>query len=173
MSNGDAPSESSEGDDFSDRELRWMALASEGLEPEDARKKLGLSEETVAKEVGELQEKLGSADIGEAFSDRVEVQIPDGELDDLAAEAAQAEIADERRTWLLLRMTLSELLELADTAEARADSLRDLLERLDVADRAAEATGELTKLLRVSETLRSTVEALFDDLRGELPPHPD
>ena len=156
--------------DLSDRDLRWMALAMEGMEPEEAQEKLGLSKETVAKEALELKAKLAENGLGGSMDERVEVSTPEEDLAELAAVAAEAQVADERRSWLLLRVTLSELLELANDAESRADALDDLLEKLGLTEKAAEAKNELAKLHRVAETLRGTVETLFDDLREELPP---
>lgn len=167
----DAPGQDEPGGgDLSERDLRWIALAKEGLDPEDVVETLGLSDETAATEASELKIKLDQAGISEQLGDLVDVPTAEGELAELAAEAAQAQLADERRTWLLLRMTLSELLDLASDADSRADALKDLVDQLGISEEAAEATHELEKLHRVSETLRATVESLFEELRERLPP---
>lgn len=71
----------------------------------------------------------------------------------------------ERRVRLLLRLTLQELLEVADNAELRAALLQQTVQRIASED-AEEARREVEDLQIAAREIRDTFERVRADIRA-------
>ena len=164
-------------DDFAERakrltprEWRVVALAIEGVAAEDACAALGVAEGTLKSHKQAIRRKLGVP-----RGKRLERHLRE-HLDALPASmrptaeaAAQQAIVEpsviERRVRLLLRLTLNELLEVAENAELRAVLLEQTVQRISSED-ADDARREVAELQMTAKELRATFEKIRADIRS-------
>lgn len=147
---------------LSPRELRWLAMALQGLNIEELAGDLGLDDETVRSEVKGLEQTFaveGRDDLMKVLRERLDIEPRDE-----GQEPAEASIEAERRVRLLLRLTLSELLQVAKDAEMRAGLLEDIVARMGSEDEP-EAAQEADDLRKVADRMRATVEIILDEIR--------
>lgn len=152
--------------DLSSRDLRWIALELEGISGERAQKELGLSEGLVAHDLEELREALGvgeDADLEEVIRQRLEIPDEPVDLETVAAEAEAATISDERRLRLMLRLSMGELMKVAQDAEVRSERLSEMAGRVGAYD--TEIIEEIEDLKRMATHLRQTSEHLLREFR--------
>ncbi len=158
------------------REWRVVALSIEGVASEDACSALGIAEGTLKSHKQAIRRKLGvprGKRLERHLRENLEA-IP-ASIRPTAEAALQRAGADpsvlERRVRLLLRLTLEELLEVADNAELRAALLEQTVQRVASAD-ADEARSEVADLQHVAKELRATFERIRADIRarGSLSP---
>ena len=152
------------------REWRVVALSIEGVASEEACKALGIAEGTLKSHKQAIRRKLGVP-----RGKRLERHLREN-LDAIPASmrptteaGIQQAVTDpavlERRVRLLLRLTLEELLEVADNAELRAALLEQTVQRVASED-ADEASREVQELQIVAKELRSTFERIRGDIRA-------
>lgn len=154
------------------REWRVIALSIEGVSTEDACSSLGIAEGTLKSHKQAIRRKLG-VPRGKRLERHLrehmqalpaEVRATPPATAEQAAEEVAPEIL-ERRVRLLLRLTLEELLEVADNADLRASLLHQTVERIASPD-AEDARREVSDLKMVAEELRRTFERIRADIRS-------
>ena len=164
-------------DDFAERakrltprEWRVVALAIEGVAAEEACNALGIAEGTLKSHKQAIRRKLGVP-----RGKRLERHLRE-HLDALPASmrptaeaAAQQAVVEpsviERRVRLLLRLTLQELLEVAENAELRAALLEQTVQRIASED-ADDTRREVADLQFTAKELRATFERIRADIRA-------
>jgi DNA-binding CsgD family transcriptional regulator len=152
------------------REWRVVALSIEGVPSEEACSALGIAEGTLKSHKQAIRRKLG-VPRGKRLERHLRENLDaiPASMRPTAAAALQQAGADpsvlERRVRLLLRLTLEELLEVADNAELRAALLEQTVQRVASED-ADEARREVSDLQVVAKELRSTFERIRADIRA-------
>jgi DNA-binding CsgD family transcriptional regulator len=153
------------------REWRVIALSIEGVSTEDACSALGIAEGTLKSHKQAIRRKLG-VPRGKRLERHLREHMQALPADMRATPAASAEESAavspevlERRVRLLLRLTLEELLEVAENSELRASLLQQTVERMSSPD-AADAKREVDDLRMVAEELRRTFERIRADIRS-------
>ena len=151
------------------REWRVVALSIEGVAAEDACAALGVAEGTLKSHKQAIRRKLGvprGKRLERHLRENLEA-LPPGIRPTVSAAAQQAAVDPavmERRVRLLLRLTLQELLEVADNAELRAALLQQTVQRIASED-ADDARREVEDLQRAAKEIRSTFERVRADIR--------
>ena len=151
------------------REWRVVALSIEGVAAEDACAALGIAEGTLKSHKQAVRRKLGvprGKRLERHLRENME-SLPAAVRPSVAAAAEQAGVEPailERRVRLLLRLTLQELLEVAENAELRGALLEQTVQRVASSD-AEEARREVAELQIVAGELRSTFERIRADIR--------
>jgi DNA-binding CsgD family transcriptional regulator len=152
------------------REWRVVALSIEGVAAEDACAALGVAEGTLKSHKQAIRRKLGvprGKRLERHLRENLEA-LPEGIRPTVAAAAAQQPIdpaVAERRVRLLLRLTLQELLEVADNADLRAALLHQTVQRIS-SDDADDARREVEDLQAAAKTIRETFEKVRADIRA-------
>lgn len=152
------------------REWRVVALSIEGVPAEDACAALGIAEGTLKSHKQAIRRKLGvprGKRLERHLREHLEA-LPPGIRPTVAAAAEQAPIDPsiaERRVRLLLRLTLQELLEVADNADLRAALLQQTVERIASQD-ADDARREVEELQAAAREIRDTFERVRADIRS-------
>ena len=155
------------------REWRVVALSIEGVASEDACAALGIAEGTLKSHKQAIRRKLGvprGKRLERHLREHLEA-LPPGVRPTLAAAADQAPVDPsiaERRIRLLLRLTLQELLEVADNAELRAALLQQTVQRIASED-ADDARREVEELQLAAREIRGTFERVRADIRARSP----
>lgn len=164
-------------DDFTERakrltprEWRVVALAIEGVPAEDACEALGIAEGTLKSHKQAIRRKLGvprGKRLERHLREHLEALPPT--MRPTVSAAAEQAVPDqsvlERRVRLLLRLTLQELLEVADNAELRAALLEQTVQRIASED-ADDARAEVADLKLVATELRETFQRIRADIRS-------
>ena len=152
------------------REWRVVALSIEGVAAEDACQALGVAEGTLKSHKQAIRRKLGvprGKRLERHLRENLE-SLPAGIRPTVAA-AAQATPVDpaiaERRVRLLLRLTLQELMEVADNADLRAALLQQTVQRIS-SDDADDARREVEDLQIAAKAIRDTFEKVRADIRA-------
>ena len=153
------------------REWRVVALSIEGVAAEDACAALGIAEGTLKSHKQAIRRKLG-VPRGKRLERhlREHMEALPANIRPTVAAAAQAQQVPversvmEKRVRLLLRLTLQELLEVADNAELRAALLEQTVQRIASAD-ADDARREVEDLQMVARELRDTFEKIRAEIR--------
>lgn len=153
------------------REWRVVALSIEGVAAEDACAALGIAEGTLKSHKQAIRRKLGvprGKRLERHLRENLEA-LPEGIRPTVAAAAAKIQQVDpaimERRVRLLLRLTLQELLEVADNADLRAALLQQTVQRISSED-ADDARREVEDLQLAAKTIRDTFEKVRADIRA-------
>ena len=151
------------------REWRVVALSIEGVAAEDACAALGIAEGTLKSHKQAIRRKLGvprGKRLERHLREHMEA-LPAGIRPSIgAAELAPVEPSVvERRVRLLLRLTLQELLEVADNAELRAALLKQTVQRIASED-AEDARREVEELQIAAQEIRATFERVRADIRS-------
>jgi DNA-binding CsgD family transcriptional regulator len=151
------------------REWRVVALAIEGVAAEDACAALGIAEGTLKSHKQAIRRKLGvprGKRLERHLRDHMDA-LPAGMRPTIEAATQQGAVEPsvlERRVRLLLRLTLQELLEVADNSELRAALLEQTVQRIASAD-ADDARREVEDLQMVARELRGTFERVRAEIR--------
>jgi DNA-binding CsgD family transcriptional regulator len=151
------------------REWRVVALSIEGVAAEDACAALGVAEGTLKSHKQAIRRKLGvprGKRLERHLRENLEA-LPPGIRPTVAA-AAQTPVDPaiaERRVRLLLRLTLQELMEVADNADLRAALLQQTVQRISSAD-ADDARREVEDLQSAARAIRETFEKVRADIRA-------
>ena len=151
------------------REWRVVALSIEGVAAEDACAALGVAEGTLKSHKQAIRRKLGvprGKRLERHLRENLE-SLPAGIRPTVAA-AAEASVDPaimERRVRLLLRLTLQELLEVADNADLRAALLQQTVQRITSED-ADDARREVEELQIAARAIRDTFEKVRADIRS-------
>ena len=154
--------EDAESKNLSPLQQRLIALMLEGLDDSATWRGLGFDEQELAEEVGQIRRLLDVPEQVE-LSDHLIISFPDPMAD--AVDGAKP--ADqERRLRLLLRLTITELMEVADSAEIRASMLTQTIEELG-SDDVESAMQEARELAKVSQEIKSMVKKVLADIRGD------
>lgn len=152
------------------REWRVVALSIEGVAAEDACAALGVAEGTLKSHKQAIRRKLGvprGKRLERHLRENLEA-LPPGIRPTVAAAAQQTPVDPsiaERRIRLLLRLTLQELLEVADNADLRAALLQQTVQRIASED-ADDARREVEELQIAAKTIRATFEKVRADIRA-------
>jgi len=151
------------------REWRVVALSIEGVAAEDACTALGIAEGTLKSHKQAIRRKLG-VPRGKRLERHLREHLdalPAGIRPTVAgAVAAPVDPAiAERRVRLLLRLTLQELLEVADNADLRAALLQQTVQRIASED-ADDARREVEELQAAAKSIRDTFERVRADIRS-------
>jgi DNA-binding CsgD family transcriptional regulator len=152
------------------REWRVVALSIEGVASEDACAALGVAEGTLKSHKQAIRRKLG-VPRGKRLERHLRENLdslPSGIRPTVTAAAARAPVdpaVAERRVRLLLRLTLQELLEVADNADLRAALLAQTVQRIASED-ADDARKEVEELQMAARTIRDTFEKVRADIRS-------
>lgn len=152
------------------REWRVVALSIEGVAAEDACAALGIAEGTLKSHKQAIRRKLGvprGKRLERHLREHMEA-LPANIRPTVAAAAQQVPVEAsvmERRVRLLLRLTLQELLEVADNAELRAALLQQTVQRIASED-AEEARREVEDLQIAAREIRDTFERVRADIRA-------
>lgn len=153
------------------REWRVVALSIEGVAAEDACAALGVAEGTLKSHKQAIRRKLGvprGKRLERHLRENLEA-LPEGIRPTLTAAAQQRAPVDpavaERRVRLLLRLTLQELVEVADNADLRAALLSQTVQRIASED-ADDARREVEELQIAARTIRDTFEKVRADIRS-------
>jgi DNA-binding CsgD family transcriptional regulator len=154
------------------REWRVVALAIEGVPAEEACASLGIAEGTLKSHKQAIRRKLGvprGKRLERYLREHMEALPPTlrPSVEAAAAQAAEPGVL-ERRVRLLLRLTLQELLEVADNAELRAALLEQTVRRVASRD-ADDARREVADLQHVARELRATFERIRAEIRARGP----
>lgn len=151
------------------REWRVVALSIEGVASEDACAALGIAEGTLKSHKQAIRRKLGvprGKRLERHLREHMEA-LPANIRPTVAAAAQQVPVEPsvmERRVRLLLRLTLQELLEVADNADLRAALLQQTVQRIASED-AEEARREVEDLQIAAREIRDTFERVRADIR--------
>ncbi len=151
------------------REWRVVALSIEGVAAEDACAALGVAEGTLKSHKQAIRRKLGvprGKRLERHLRENLEA-LPAGIRPTVAAAGpapVDASIA-ERRVRLLLRLTLQELLEVADNADLRAALLQQTVARIS-SDDADDARREVEDLQLAAREIRDTFSKVRADIRS-------
>jgi len=151
------------------REWRVVALSIEGVAADDACTALGIAEGTLKSHKQAIRRKLGvprGKRLERHLRENLEA-LPAGIRPTVAA-AAEAPVDPaimERRVRLLLRLTLQELLEVADNADLRAALLQQTVQRIASED-ADDARREVEELQMAARSIRDTFEKVRADIRS-------
>ena len=153
------------------REWRVVALSIEGVAAEDACAALGIAEGTLKSHKQAIRRKLG-VPRGKRLERhlREHMEALPANIRPTVAAAAQAQQVPversvmEKRVRLLLRLTLQELLEVADNADLRAALLQQTVQRIESED-AEEARREVEDLQIAAREIRDTFERVRADIR--------
>jgi DNA-binding CsgD family transcriptional regulator len=151
------------------REWRVVALSIEGVAAEEACSALGIAEGTLKSHKQAIRRKLGvprGKRLERHLRENLEA-LPAGIRPTIAAAAQQAPVdpsVAERRVRLLLRLTLQELVEVADNADLRAALLQQTVQRISSED-ADDARREVEELQLAAKTIRDTFERVRADIR--------
>ncbi|MFY9588198.1 MAG: LuxR C-terminal-related transcriptional regulator [Actinomycetota bacterium] len=153
------------------REWRVVALSIEGVASEDACAALGIAEGTLKSHKQAIRRKLG-VPRGKRLERhlREHMEALPANIRPTVAAAAQAQQVPversvmEKRVRLLLRLTLQELLEVADNADLRAALLQQTVQRIE-SDDAEEARREVEDLQIAAREIRDTFERVRADIR--------
>jgi DNA-binding CsgD family transcriptional regulator len=152
------------------REWRVVALSIEGVASEDACQALGIAEGTLKSHKQAIRRKLG-VPRGKRLERHLRENLdalPEGIRPTVTAAAARQAPVDaavmERRVRLLLRLTLQELLEVADNADLRAALLLQTVQRIASED-ADDARREVEDLQMAAKEIRSTFERVRAEIR--------
>jgi DNA-binding CsgD family transcriptional regulator len=151
------------------REWRVVALSIEGVAAEDACAALGIAEGTLKSHKQAIRRKLG-VPRGKRLERhlREHMEALPASIRPTVAAAQQVPVEPsvmERRVRLLLRLTLQELLEVADNAELRAALLQQTVQRIASED-AEEARREVEDLQIAAREIRNTFERVRADIRA-------
>jgi len=151
------------------REWRVVALSIEGVAAEDACAALGVAEGTLKSHKQAIRRKLGvprGKRLERHLRENLE-SLPAGIRPTVAAaaEASMDPAIMERRVRLLLRLTLQELLEVADNADLRAALLQQTVQRITSED-ADDARREVEELQIAARAIRDTFEKVRADIRS-------
>jgi len=155
------------------REWRVVALSIEGVAAEDACAALGVAEGTLKSHKQAIRRKLG-VPRGKRLERHLRENLdalPAGIRPTVSAAAQRAPIDPaiaERRVRLLLRLTLQELLEVADNADLRAALLTQTVQRIASED-ADDARREVEELQAAARSIRDTFEKVRADIRSRAP----
>ena len=165
------------------REWRVVALSIEGVAAEDACAALGIAEGTLKSHKQAIRRKLGvprGKRLERHLREHMEA-LPANIRPTVAAAAEAQQVPVERsvmekRVRLLLRLTLQELLEVADNADLRAALLQQTVQRIESADAAEAQQVPVERSVmekRVRLLLRLTLQELLEvadnaDLRAAL-----
>lgn len=153
------------------REWRVVALSIEGVAAEDACAALGIAEGTLKSHKQAIRRKLGvprGKRLERHLREHMEA-LPANIRPTVAAAAEAQQVPMERsvmekRVRLLLRLTLEELLEVANNADLRAALLQQTVQRIESAD-AEEARREVEDLQIAAREIRATFERVRADIR--------
>jgi len=151
------------------REWRVVALSIEGVAAEDACAALGIAEGTLKSHKQAIRRKLGvprGKRLERHLRENLEA-LPANIRPSVAAAVKEAPVDAsimERRVRLLLRLTLQELLEVADNADLRAALLQQTVQRIASED-ADDARREVEELQIAARTIRDTFERVRADIR--------
>ena len=151
------------------REWRVVALSIEGVAAEDACAALGIAEGTLKSHKQAIRRKLGvprGKRLERHLREHMEA-LPANIRPTVAAAAQQVPVEPsvmERRVRLLLRLTLQELLEVADNADLRAALLQQTVQRIASED-ADDARREVEDLQIAAREIRDTFERVRADIR--------
>jgi len=151
------------------REWRVVALSIEGVPADDACAALGIAEGTLKSHKQAIRRKLGvprGKRLERHLRENLEA-LPAGIRPTVAA-AAETPVDPavmERRVRLLLRLTLQELLEVADNADLRAALLQQTVQRIASED-ADDARREVEELQMAARAIRDTFEKVRADIRS-------
>jgi DNA-binding CsgD family transcriptional regulator len=152
------------------REWRVVALSIEGVAAEEACSALGIAEGTLKSHKQAIRRKLGvprGKRLERHLRENLE-SLPAGIRPTIAAAAGPAPVdaaVAERRVRLLLRLTLQELLEVADNADLRAALLAQTVQRIASED-ADDARREVEELQSAAKEIRNTFERVRADIRS-------
>ncbi len=151
------------------REWRVVALSIEGVASEEACVALGIAEGTLKSHKQAIRRKLG-VPRGKRLERhlREHMEALPANIRPTVAAAAQVPVEPsvmERRVRLLLRLTLQELLEVADNADLRAALLQQTVQRIASED-AEEARREVEDLQIAAREIRDTFERVRADIRA-------
>ena len=154
------------------REWRVVALSIEGVAAEDACAALGIAEGTLKSHKQAIRRKLGvprGKRLERHLREHMEA-LPANIRPTVAAAAEAQQVPMERsvmekRVRLLLRLTLEELLEVANNADLRAALLQQTVQRIESAD-AEEARREVEDLQIAAREIRETFERVRADIRA-------
>lgn len=153
------------------REWRVVALSIEGVAAEDACAALGIAEGTLKSHKQAIRRKL-SVPRGKRLERhlREHMEALPANIRPTVAAAAEAQQVPmersvmEKRVRLLLRLTLEELLEVANNADLRAALLQQTVQRIESED-AEEARREVEDLQIAAREIRDTFERVRADIR--------
>jgi DNA-binding CsgD family transcriptional regulator len=151
------------------REWRVVALSIEGVAAEEACGALGIAEGTLKSHKQAIRRKLGvprGKRLERHLRENLEA-LPAGIRPTIAAAVQQAPVdpaVAERRVRLLLRLTLQELVEVADNADLRAALLQQTVQRIASQD-ADDARREVEELQLAAKAIRDTFERVRADIR--------
>ena len=152
------------------REWRVVALSIEGVAAEEACSALGIAEGTLKSHKQAIRRKLGvprGKRLERHLRENLEA-LPAGIRPSITAAVQQAPVdpsVAERRVRLLLRLTLQELLEVADNADLRAALLQQTVQRIASED-ADDARREVEELQLAAKSIRDTFERVRADIRS-------
>jgi DNA-binding CsgD family transcriptional regulator len=152
------------------REWRVVALSIEGVASEDACAALGIAEGTLKSHKQAIRRKLGvprGKRLDRHLREHLEA-LPPGMRPAIAAATDQTPVDPsiaERRVRLLLRLTLQELLVVADNAELRAALLQQTVQRIASED-ADDARREVEELQLAAREIRDTFQRVRADIRA-------
>lgn len=151
------------------REWRVVALSIEGVAAEDACSALGVAEGTLKSHKQAIRRKLGvprGKRLERHLREYLEALPPGIRPSFASTEQAPVDPSvAERRVRLLLRLTLQELLEVADNADLRAALLKQTVERIASED-ADDARKEVGELQSAAREIRDTFERVRADIRA-------
>lgn len=149
------------------REWRVIAMVLEGVSTPDACQTLGIAPGTLESHKQAIRRKL-AIPRGERleralkeFAAAVPVTVPEEEP---AKTRVVPKEVQERRVRLLFRMTVEELLEVANNADLRASLLDQTVRRMSP-DGVEEAAREIEDLKRAALTIRSAADELLSSAR--------
>lgn len=141
---------------------RILALMLEGISDEDVWGALGIGQDLLDTHKETLRRTLDVADDQELQEYiRTRMDEPGSQVVSTVSLAPN----DERRIRILLRLTLTELLEVASNAELRAHMLQQTVEAVGTADPAS-AQQESEDLLTVAKELKAAMDRLLSEIRG-------
>lgn len=150
------------------REWRVIAMVLEGVPTNDACQALGIAPGTLESHKQAIRRKL-AIPRGERleralkeFAATVPVTVPEEEPP--AQKAAVPKEVQERRVRLLFRMTIEELLEVANNADLRASLLDQTVRRMSP-EGIDEASREIEDLKRAALAIRSAADELLTHAR--------
>ncbi|MCA1838948.1 MAG: hypothetical protein ABR507_08830 [Actinomycetota bacterium] len=141
---------------------RVLALILEGFEPDEIAGVLGLDLSAVDTALDELRVVLEVAqgdDLLESVEGRFASMIP------APKELPLADVSDERRVRLLLRLTFEELLRTAEDAELRATMIESTTAQVGTLDETS-VRREAHELRMVSAAVKELVSSLLEKMRN-------
>lgn len=150
-----------EGQKVNPLQERILALMLEGKSDEEVSEIVGIHPDLLEAHKAALRKTLDIAD-EDGLHEYIHARM---KRDAVEPSMLSSPRHDERRIRILLRLTLTELLDVASNAELRAQMLLQTVEALGTEDPNS-AEQEARDLLRISRELKDTMDRLLSEIRS-------